>query len=80
MKPTVIDTVGDIQLSVQTVTPFIDEGKIKHICPKEFCLLIEGGTYDRKEREIPFSHPVFLDKDGALQLIEELQKFVNTPF
>ena len=38
--PRQIETDSDVSLSVQTVTPFIDNGKIKTICGKRLCLLI----------------------------------------
>ncbi|MDR0682031.1 MAG: hypothetical protein LBG15_09330 [Dysgonamonadaceae bacterium] len=78
MKPVTIKTDGDTSLSVQTVTPIVNAGKIKRICPKQLCLLIEGETYTDKAQ--PFCQPVFLDREGVEQLIEELQDFINIPF
>jgi hypothetical protein len=71
MKTTRIKTVDDITLSTQTVTPVINNGKTQTVCRKEFCLLIED------ESELCVS--VLLNKEGAKQLIGELDTFIQLP-
>jgi hypothetical protein len=78
--PVVIDTDSEMTLSVQTVEPYIDHGKIKTLCPKRFCLLLEGELYSEDGQMETFTEPVLLDRTGATQLLEELEKFISTPF
>jgi hypothetical protein len=80
MKPTVIKTESDNTLTVRTVTPYINDGKVKQILKKEFCLLIEEESYN-EDGSVENSHKlVLLDKEGAKQLIGELTEFIQTPF
>jgi hypothetical protein len=80
MQPVEIKTDNNVDLSIQTVTPYVYEGKIRVICPKQVCLLIEGELLIDDERFGAYSEPVLLDKEGAKQLMEELKKFIETPF
>jgi hypothetical protein len=77
MKPTEIETRTDKRLYVQTVKPYIEEGKARTLCPEEFCLLIEGELSTGDDRIEEFSETVLIDKEGAEQLMEELKKFIE---
>jgi hypothetical protein len=78
---TVIKTTeDDIKLSVQTVTPSINYGKMSRVLEKEFCLLIEGEIYNSSGDTEILCEPVFLGKEGAKQLLKELKKFIKIPF
>ncbi|MDR1340679.1 MAG: hypothetical protein LBK58_11605 [Prevotellaceae bacterium] len=79
MKTIEIKTTCDMTLSTQTVTPYINDGKIKKICPGEFCLLIEGEVHTDGYR-VELCEPVTIDREGAMQLVKELTEFINTPF
>ena len=75
-----IQTENDITLSVQIVNPYIDEGKVKIMRPRELCLVIEGSLFLEDGTEVEFCEPVLLNKDGAKQLLDEIEGFVITPF
>ena len=79
IKPVVIPTDCDVTLSVQTVNPIIDNGKIQKILPNELCLLVEGGIYSENDI-IEFCEPVLLRREGAKKLFDELEKFLMIPF
>jgi len=80
MKPIVIKTENEIRISVQTVSPIVECGKTKSFDKKNFCLLIEGEIFRENEEPEEFIEPILLGKDGAKQLINELQKFLQTNF
>jgi len=81
-----IKTTSELTLTTQTVTPFINEGKIKRICPKEFCILVtieENHLFASEDENLEdkfYNIPILLDKEGVKQLYDELEKFINTPF
>ena len=81
MKPVNIKTDGDNGLSVQTVYPYIDNGKRKERLPKRICLLVTYNICDESDGDIKTcEESVILDYDGVFQLIKELQEFINAPF
>ena len=76
-KPVVIDTTCDMRLSVQTVTPYLDDGKTRQTLKEEFCLLVEGELYQHGSN-INICVPVTLNLKGALDLGRELDTFIIT--
>jgi len=77
----VIKTNGDARLfllTVDTENQCFMNGKniVKHF--KELCLLVETPIYHvEDDDEETVSIPVLLDKEGAKQLIEELELFIK---